>query len=225
MSNMTVIPPVESSAFAEAMEPLRRQIVELQTLMLHPAGELAAQAESLAVPVSEEARPPGADHLVRQLMDASLDGIALTDRGLIVTGWNAAMTRIFGIDEKAALGLNLVDLLPFLRETGDDIHLFEALQGRTTTTEARPFHSALTGRQGRFDGRYSPLRDGSGAVAGCIAILRDASERHRSEELRRAMEERYRELFETPHEIVFTSDLEGNITALNKAGERITGYS
>lgn len=36
----------------------------------------------------------------------------------------------------------------------------------------------------------------------------------------RASEERYRELFE----IVFTSDLEGNVTSINRAGERLSGH-
>ncbi len=38
-------------------------------------------------------------------------------------------------------------------------------------------------------------------------------------------EERYRELFENAHDIVFTTDLEGRITSINRAGERLSGYS
>jgi PAS domain S-box-containing protein len=40
----------------------------------------------------------------------------------------------------------------------------------------------------------------------------------------RASEERYRELFENAHDIVFTADLEGNFTSINRAGERLSGY-
>jgi PAS domain S-box-containing protein len=40
-----------------------------------------------------------------------------------------------------------------------------------------------------------------------------------------ALEEHYRELFENAHDIIFTHDLEGNLTSLNKAGEQIFGYS
>ncbi|HYT60612.1 MAG TPA: PAS domain S-box protein [Haliangiales bacterium] len=52
--------------------------------------------------------------------------------------------------------------------------------------------------------------------------------RHRTETIRRreaALEEHYRELFENAHDIIFTHDLEGNLTSLNKAGEQILGYS
>jgi two-component system sensor histidine kinase UhpB len=40
----------------------------------------------------------------------------------------------------------------------------------------------------------------------------------------RESEERYRELFENANDIVFTTDLKGNFTSINKAGERATGY-
>ena len=53
----------------------------------------------------------------------------------------------------------------------------------------------------------------------------EIAERKRSSEALRESEERYRELFENATEIVYTLDLSGNVTSINKAGERITGYS
>jgi diguanylate cyclase (GGDEF)-like protein/PAS domain S-box-containing protein len=38
-------------------------------------------------------------------------------------------------------------------------------------------------------------------------------------------EERYRELFENANDMVYTHDLEGNFTSMNRAGERLTGYT
>lgn len=40
----------------------------------------------------------------------------------------------------------------------------------------------------------------------------------------KASEERYRELFENANDIVFTTDLAGNFTSLNRAGEQLSGY-
>jgi PAS domain S-box-containing protein len=50
-------------------------------------------------------------------------------------------------------------------------------------------------------------------------------ERHRIGKEIRESEERYRELFENANDIIYTHDLEGNFTSLNRSGERITGYS
>ena len=39
-----------------------------------------------------------------------------------------------------------------------------------------------------------------------------------------ASEERYRELFENANDVVFTTDTEGRLTSINRAGEKLTGY-
>src|SRR5678815_3033550 len=50
-------------------------------------------------------------------------------------------------------------------------------------------------------------------------------ERYRVGQAIRESEARYRELFENANDIIYTHDLEGNFTSLNRSGERITGYS
>lgn len=41
----------------------------------------------------------------------------------------------------------------------------------------------------------------------------------------RASDERFRELFENANDVVFMTDLAGNFLSMNRAGERVTGYS
>lgn len=60
------------------------------------------------------------------------------------------------------------------------------------------------------------------------AVMRDITERNRGRQAQNALqenEERYRELFENANDIIYTHDLSGNFTSLNRSGEKITGYS
>ncbi|MBA2447694.1 MAG: PAS domain S-box protein [Chloroflexi bacterium] len=49
-------------------------------------------------------------------------------------------------------------------------------------------------------------------------------ERQRAEQALRLSEERYRELFDNASDILYTHDLAGNFTSLNKVAERVSGY-
>ncbi len=76
-----------------------------------------------------------------------------------------------------------------------------------------------------FEVRYSPLTDDRDQVLGVIGVATDITENRRAEASIRESEERYRELFENANDIIYTHDLQGNFTSLNRTCERITGYS
>ncbi len=56
-------------------------------------------------------------------------------------------------------------------------------------------------------------------------LRKTLEERQRAEQLVKESEERYRELVENANDIVFTLDLQGNVTSINKAVESLTGYT
>jgi PAS domain S-box-containing protein/diguanylate cyclase (GGDEF)-like protein len=69
------------------------------------------------------------------------------------------------------------------------------------------------------------LRGPDGSPIGVEGSLRDITERKRAEEALRESEEAYRELFDNANDIVYTHDLTGRFTSINRAAERVFGYT
>lgn len=71
--------------------------------------------------------------------------------------------------------------------------------------------------------RAFPLKDPDGSVSSVIEYVRDITERKRIEDALRESEEKYRNLSETTHDIIVTTDLDGNITYANPAAKKLMG--
>lgn len=68
-----------------------------------------------------------------------------------------------------------------------------------------------------YDENYIPTR--------MIGAMSDFTERKQVEDALKQSEERYRDLIENANDIIYTIDLEGRFTSLNKSGQKLLGYS
>jgi PAS domain S-box-containing protein len=84
---------------------------------------------------------------------------------------------------------------------------------------------AKDGREVWVESNSVVVLDEQGQPLGMRGVNTDIGERKRAEEALRQSEERYRDLVENAHDLIYGHDLKGNFTSINKAGERMTGYS
>ena len=158
----------------------------------------------------------------RALVEQSLDGIFLVEpETKRIIEANPAYQNLLGYTAAEMTALSLYDVAAAPREVVDE-------NIRRIFSEAR---SGLGERQHRRkDGSLVDVEvtvnlvSYSGKKVLCC-VARDITARKQAEEAVRRSEERYRELFENANDIVYTHDLQGNFTSLNKTGERVTGYT
>ena len=185
---------------------------------------------------------PGKDHDTARLplrillAEDSGDDVELLRRQLSRGGYAAELSRVEAPEAmREALDANAFDLvisdynlpgfsgheaLQVLQASGQDLP-FIVVSG--TITQERAIQLM---RAGAND--FVMKDDLSRLVPIVDRELGEAShrrERRRAEEALRASELRYRELFENANDVVFTLDLEGRFTSLNRAGERVSGYT
>jgi len=163
----------------------------------------------------------------RAILESALDCIVTMDHAGVVVDWNPAAERTFGFMRAEAIGKEMADLIipPRFREqhrrglahyhaTGQGPVLGNRLELSAITADGSEFPVELAITRIELEG--SPMFTG---------YIRDISERKRAEADLRESEERYRDLVENAHDIIYSHDLEGNYTSINRAGERITGYT
>ncbi len=160
----------------------------------------------------------------RNLFDNANDVIYVHDlKGNYISA-NHAVERIFGYTMDEVVKLNAADItvpehLDRVREK-----LLSKLEGREQETSYELDCVRKDGTRITVEVSSTVIAE-NGVPVAIQGIARDVTERKIAEEALRESETRYRDLFENANDLIYTHDLLGNFTSLNRAGERITGYS
>ncbi len=197
-------------------------------------GEAATSNRDLKKEIIERKRAEDALEKQREFLSAVLenvsDGIVVCNAEGVLTLFNRATREFHGLPPEeipAEEWANHYDLYmadgvtPMSKA---DVPLFRALQeGAVRDVE---MVIAPKGREAKtLISSGQALLDAEGEKLGAVVVMHDITERKQIENALRRSEEKYRELIENANDIFYTLDLSGGFTSLNKAGERITGYT
>src|SRR5688572_17792752 len=185
--------------------------------------DLPFRNEELLVKVARLVERHRIERHYREIVEQAADIIYTRDMDGYITSMNAAGARFFGYTPIEMRGRHLSELVGPEAATRD-IEQTKNDRGSSPLRSTYRLHDAR-GELRYLEGMITVERDRRGQAIGARGVVRDINEQQRADEAIRESEERYRELFENANDIIYTHDLHGNFTSLNRNGERITGYS
>ncbi len=162
--------------------------------------------------------------LYRSLLDSSADAIVIYDLKGNVEFISPSFTKIFGWTFDELKG-NRIPFVPesevvsslqtihTLLETGQPVHGFET---RRLTKDGRILDVSISA---------SCYNDHEGKRRGMLVVLRDVTERKRVEMRVRESEKRFRDLYDSVSDLIYTQDLKGRFLSANRALVDILGVT
>lgn len=160
----------------------------------------------------------------RNLFENANDVIYVHDLDGNYLSMNLAAERVFGYTRDEAMQLNMSQVVAPEQLAMVRDKLREKLTGGAVQTAYELDCVKKDGSRLTLEVNSTVIRKNGEPIA-VQGIARDITERKLAEEEVRDSEQRYRDLFENANDLIYTHDLSGNFTSLNRAGERITGYS
>ena len=161
----------------------------------------------------------------RTILENVVEGYYEVDLAGNFTFVNDAICNNLGYTRDELLGMNNKDYMD--KQTARKV-LERYAEVYTTGQPARGFDFEVIKKDGTklfTSVSISLIRDSKGEPTGFRGIVRDITEQEKAEEALQASEERYRSLFETATDGIFTLDLHTRFTSGNKRAEEMCGYS
>ncbi|HEY6967900.1 MAG TPA: PAS domain S-box protein [Candidatus Angelobacter sp.] len=120
------------------------------------------------------------------IVESSEDAIASKDLNGIITSWNASAERMFGYRAEEIIGRPVTTIIPPELHKDEDMILGKIRRGERIE-HFETMRMTKNGQRINVSLTVSPIKDRSGKIIGAAKILRDITERKRTEEaLRRA---------------------------------------
>ena len=157
----------------------------------------------------------------RRVVETATDAILITDRERRIAFANPSAIALFGYGP-GLIGMTAARTMPeevreMVRERED-----RALAGEPQRYECVVMRA--DGERRTVEIATAPLEE-RGHVVGIVASLRDVTAERRARDAVTQSEARYRNLFETATDAIYTTDPDGSFTSVNEATVQLTGRS
>jgi len=207
----------------------RRLTLEINSTVIHEDGEPVG-VQGIARDVTERKRAERAlqesEAKFRTLAETASDAIITIDDKGVISFVNAGTEKIFGYTAESMIGKRLTMLIPERLRKKHENGLYRYLRSSKRNIPWKAVELPGLHRNGHeVELELSFAEYDKDGRRFFTSVIRDITERKHSEKALKESESRFRDLFENANDLIYTHDLNGRFTSLNRAGERITGYS
>ncbi|MBK8025767.1 MAG: PAS domain S-box protein [Chloroflexi bacterium] len=151
-----------------------------------------------------------------EIIETMEDAVLVLDVEHRIIDLNPAAESVIGQQRAAVLGRSI-------KEATSELAL-QLNTGPLQPIGGNEIRLGEAGHQRIFDVRKSKLNDWRGQPLSRVIVLRDITERYRSEEALRQSEDKYRIHFAHVNDVIYSFDSQLQITSVSPSVERILGY-
>lgn len=185
-------------------------------------GDQPVAIQGIARDVTERKRVEESLRLKAHILDNIGEAVIATDAQGTVLYTNRFAEKLYGWSAEEMVGRDVLEFTvpQATREQAEEI-MARLNAGQNWSGEFQ-----VQRRDGESFTAFvtnSPVRDEDGAISAIVGISSDISERKEAEKALHGSEERYRNLVELVHDLVWAVDLEGRITYVSPGTKRLYG--
>jgi len=174
--------------------------------------------------VTEQRAAQDAQAFLAAIVEGSEDAIMATTPDGLIRAWNRGAEAVFGYSAEEVIGKHVSMLMAPERLDGLTFFTGKLLQG----INARQYESLCLRKDGlkiHVSVTGSPIKNAAGEVVAMSAVLRDTSERWKSEQRLRESEERFRNMADSCPIAIWVTDAHGKGAFINRVYREFIGTS